>query len=67
VSKVFLFLPHEQFQPEEIVEQAKLAEKAGFDGVMVSEHFNPWSMIWEQAASPSQLLAQSPRQLAESR
>jgi coenzyme F420-dependent glucose-6-phosphate dehydrogenase len=42
VSKVYLFLPHEQFQPEEIVGQAKLAEKVGFDGVMVSEHFNPW-------------------------
>ena len=42
MSKVYLFLPHEQFQPEEIVTQAKLAEKSGFDGIMVSEHFNPW-------------------------
>jgi coenzyme F420-dependent glucose-6-phosphate dehydrogenase len=42
MSKVYLFLPHEQFQPEEIVAQAELAERTGFDGVMVSEHFNPW-------------------------
>ncbi|MHB8443316.1 MAG: TIGR03557 family F420-dependent LLM class oxidoreductase [Patescibacteria group bacterium] len=42
MSEVFYFCGHEQFQPEDIVEHAVLAEKYGFDGVMVSEHFNPW-------------------------
>lgn len=36
------FCGHEQFQPEELVRHAVLAEEAGFDMVMVSEHFHPW-------------------------
>ncbi len=42
MSEIFYFCGHEQFQPEDIVEHAVIAEKYGFDGVMVSEHFNPW-------------------------
>jgi len=36
------FAGHEQFQPEILIEHAVLAEKAGFDMVLVSEHFHPW-------------------------
>lgn len=36
------FCGHEQFQPEDLVCHAVLAEKAGFDMVLVSEHFHPW-------------------------
>lgn len=36
------FCGHEQFQPEELVKHAVLAERAGFDMVLVSEHFHPW-------------------------
>lgn len=36
------FCGHEQWQPEELVEHAVRAEKAGFDMVVVSEHFHPW-------------------------
>jgi len=36
------FCGHEQFQPEALVRHAVLAEQAGFDMVMVSEHFHPW-------------------------
>ena len=36
------FCGHEQFQPEELVRHAVLAEQAGFDMVEVSEHFHPW-------------------------
>lgn len=36
------FCGHEQWQPEELVQHAILAEKAGFDLVVVSEHFHPW-------------------------
>ncbi len=42
MAKIYYFCGHEQFQPEELVKHAVLAEKAGFDGVLVSEHFNPW-------------------------
>lgn len=42
MAQFYWFLGHEQFQPEVLVEHAKLAEAAGFDGVMVSEHFHPW-------------------------
>jgi coenzyme F420-dependent glucose-6-phosphate dehydrogenase len=42
MAKIYWFLGHEQFQPEVLVRQAVLAEEAGFDGLMVSEHFHPW-------------------------
>lgn len=36
------FCGHEQYQPEELVEHAVMAEQAGFDMIVVSEHFHPW-------------------------
>lgn len=36
------FCGHEQWHPEDLVEQAVQAEAAGFDAVVVSEHFHPW-------------------------
>lgn len=33
---------HESYQPEALVEQAVLAEQAGFDVVLGSDHFHPW-------------------------
>jgi G6PDH family F420-dependent oxidoreductase len=36
------FCGHEQWQPEVLVEHARIAEDAGFDMVVVSEHFHPW-------------------------
>jgi coenzyme F420-dependent glucose-6-phosphate dehydrogenase len=41
-------LATEQFPPSELVEQASEAERAGFDGVNVSDHFQPW---WEPGES----------------
>ena len=41
-------LATEQFPPSELVEQAVEAERAGFDGLNVSEHFQPW---WEPGHS----------------
>src|SRR5690606_27162420 len=34
---------HEQFSPSELLALVKLAEKAGFDAAMCSDHFTPWS------------------------
>jgi len=42
MADIFYFCGHEQFQPEVLLEHAIAAEKAGFDGIAVSEHFNPW-------------------------
>ncbi len=36
------FCGHEQFHPETLVAHARRAERAGFDGLVVSEHFHPW-------------------------
>jgi len=42
MTRFAYFCGHEQFHPEELVEHAVLAERAGFDMVVVSEHFHPW-------------------------
>lgn len=42
MTRFAYFCGHEQFQPEDLVRHAVLAEEAGFDAVMVSEHFHPW-------------------------
>jgi coenzyme F420-dependent glucose-6-phosphate dehydrogenase len=42
MTKFYYFLGHEEFQPEVLVQHAQLAEAAGFDGLLVSEHFMPW-------------------------
>ena len=42
LTKFAYFCGHEQWQPEDLVSHAVLAEKAGFDMVVVSEHFHPW-------------------------
>lgn len=35
---------HEQFTPRELIDYVRLAEDAGFDAVMSSDHFAPWSV-----------------------
>ena len=42
MTKFSYFLCSEQWQPEELLEHAQLARKAGFDMVTISEHFHPW-------------------------
>jgi TAT-translocated FGD2 family F420-dependent dehydrogenase len=41
---VFYALAGEQFTPPELVEQGVAAERAGFDGVWASDHFQPWQV-----------------------
>jgi len=36
-------LATEQFPPSALVSQARVAEQAGFDGINVSDHYQPWS------------------------
>ncbi|MEM7034096.1 MAG: TIGR03557 family F420-dependent LLM class oxidoreductase, partial [Chloroflexota bacterium] len=42
MPQFYYFCGHEQFQPETLVEHAQQAEAAGFDGILISEHFHPW-------------------------
>lgn len=37
------FLTCEEYSPEELVEQAVLAEQAGFEALWISDHFHPWN------------------------
>lgn len=42
MTRFAYFCGHEQWQPEQLVHHAVLAEQAGFDMAVVSEHFHPW-------------------------
>ena len=42
MTRFAYFCGHEQWHPEQLVEHAVIAEAAGFDAVVVSEHFHPW-------------------------
>ncbi len=44
------FLSCEEYTPSELVEQAELAEDAGFESLWISDHFHPWND--EQGQSP---------------
>ena len=48
MTKFFAGLGHEQFPPDQLLEQAIVAEDAGFDGIGCSDHFQPW---WEPGES----------------
>ncbi len=48
--KVGYFLSCEEYAPEDLVAQAAAAEKAGFEGLWISDHFHPWND--EQGQSP---------------
>src|SRR5689334_3600126 len=43
MTKFGYFLSCEEFTPAELIEQAKLAEGAGFDALWISDHFHPWN------------------------
>lgn len=36
------FLSSEEYDPGELIRQARLAEQAGFDALWISDHFHPW-------------------------
>lgn len=44
------FLSCEEYTPHQLVEQAVLAEQAGFDALWISDHYHPWNN--EQGQSP---------------
>jgi G6PDH family F420-dependent oxidoreductase len=48
--KIGYFLATEEFTPKELLDQARHAERAGFDGLWISDHYHPW--IDAQGQSP---------------
>ncbi|GAB2628535.1 LLM class F420-dependent oxidoreductase [Streptomyces capparidis] len=44
------FLSCEEFGPAELLEQARMAEQAGFEALWISDHYHPWTD--EQGSSP---------------
>jgi coenzyme F420-dependent glucose-6-phosphate dehydrogenase len=46
--RYWLGLAHEQFPPENLLQQAREGERAGFDGIACSDHLQPW---WEPGES----------------
>ena len=48
--KIGYFLSCEEYTPAELVEQARLAEEAGFSSLWISDHYHPWND--EQGQSP---------------
>jgi G6PDH family F420-dependent oxidoreductase len=48
--RIGYFLSTEEYSPSELVAQAAAAERAGFTGLWISDHFHPWNN--EQGNSP---------------
>jgi G6PDH family F420-dependent oxidoreductase len=48
--RIGYFLSTEEYSPAELVAQAEAAERAGFAGLWISDHFHPWNN--EQGNSP---------------
>ncbi|MXM62771.1 TIGR03557 family F420-dependent LLM class oxidoreductase [Streptomyces sp. HUCO-GS316] len=44
------FLSSEEHSPPELIEQARMAEQAGFDALWISDHYHPWND--QQGESP---------------
>ena len=41
--KIGYFLSCEEYGPDSLLEQARLAEQAGFESLWISDHFHPWT------------------------
>ncbi len=48
--KIGYFLSCEEYTPSSLLEQARLAEAAGFEALWISDHFHPWTDAQGQSA-----------------
>jgi G6PDH family F420-dependent oxidoreductase len=48
--RIGYFLSCEEYSPAQLVEQAKLAQDAGFQGLWISDHYHPWNDEQGQSA-----------------
>jgi len=60
--KIGYFLSSEEYTPAELIEQARMAQEAGFDGLWISDHFHPWNdeqgqsaFVWSTIGAISQV------------
>jgi G6PDH family F420-dependent oxidoreductase len=60
--KIGYFLSTEEYSPAQLLEQASAAEKAGFHGLWISDHYHPWNdeqgnspFVWSMIGSISQV------------
>ena len=56
------FLSSEEYEPASLIEQARMAERAGFEALWISDHFHPWldaqgqsSFVWSFIGAISQV------------
>jgi len=56
------FLSSEEYEPASLIQQARMAEEAGFDALWISDHFHPWldeqgqsSFVWAVIGAISQV------------
>jgi G6PDH family F420-dependent oxidoreductase len=56
------FLSSEEYDPASLIQQAKMAEQAGFEALWISDHFHPWldeqgnsSFVWSVIGAISQV------------
>jgi G6PDH family F420-dependent oxidoreductase len=60
--RIGYFLSSEEYTPAQLVEQARAAEKAGFEALWISDHFHPWvdaqgqsPFVWSMIGALSQV------------
>ena len=41
--KIGYFLASEEYDPRELIDQARRAEQAGFHALWISDHYHPWN------------------------
>ena len=65
--KIGYFLSCEEFGPGELLEQARMAEGAGFEGLWISDHYHPWveaqghsPFVWSVIGGLSQVTSRLP-------
>jgi G6PDH family F420-dependent oxidoreductase len=60
--RIGFFLASEEFGPAELLDQARAAERAGFEALWISDHFHPWldaqghsPFVWSTIGALSQV------------
>jgi G6PDH family F420-dependent oxidoreductase len=60
--RIGYFLSSEEYSPAELIEQARGAERAGFQGLWISDHYHPWvdaqgqsAFVWSMIGALSQV------------
>jgi len=62
IMKLGYFLSCEEYAPAELLDQARRAAEAGFDGLWISDHYHPWlgiqgqsPFVWSMIGAVSQV------------